>query len=68
MFIQKKHKKITRCSVCDLLERPLMCHDIVISFEKSNNKVLTMLVTLKQSTVFSYSILNSDFMILLLEH
>ena len=24
------------------------------------NKVLTMLVTLKQSTVFSYSILNSD--------
>ena len=27
-----------------------------------------MLVTLKQSTVFSYSILNSDFIILLLKH
>ena len=41
---------------------------MVISLEKSNNKVLTMLVTLKQSTVFSYSTLNSDFIILLLKH
>ena len=48
--------------------KTLICHDIVISFEKSNNKVLTMLVTLKQSTVISYSILIYDFIILLLKH
>ena len=43
---------------------------MVSSFERSNNKVLTMLITLKQSTAFSYStsILNSDFIILLLKH
>ena len=37
---------------------------MVISFERSNNKVLTMLITLKKSTAFSYSILNSDFIFL----
>ena len=40
---------------------------MVIAYEKSNNKVLTMLVTVKQSTVYSFSILNSDFIILLLK-
>ena len=55
-------------SVCDLLERSKYVMIWSFLFEKSNNKVLTMSVKLKQSTVFSYSILNSDFIILLLKH